>query len=182
MSEENSKEVLELKKALRQKRNAAQAGLFVAVIVAVFSAAWIYIQGEAQSQISHEAGEIVVTADSLSQINSKLQEQEMHIQTQDEEIARMREEMSKEQNDPSSMEADELDGSNDMGDSQDDNSMESAAIPTSDESIHIIEKGETLWSIAVKYFNDGHRNAELAANNGIADAGHIIVGETLRLH
>ncbi len=46
--------------------------------------------------------------------------------------------------------------------------------------MHVIEKGETLWSIAVKYFDDGHRNSEIAAANGIVNAGHIVAGETLR--
>jgi nucleoid-associated protein YgaU len=177
MSEDSLKEIEQLKQSLRQKRNAAQAGLFAAVIVAVLSAAWLYIQGESQAQISHEAGEVVVTADSLNQIKSKLQEQELHIQTQVDEIARMREVMSQEQNDTSSTEIDESSDAGEEDDSQAENNIESSS-----ESIHVIEAGETLWSIAVKYFNDGNRNVDLASSNGIADASHIIVGQTLRLH
>ncbi len=177
MSEGNLKEIEQLKQSLRQKRNTAQAGLFLAVIVAVLSAAWLYIQGELQAQISHEAGEVVVNADSLNQIKSKLQEQELHIQTQDNEIARLREVMSQEQNDPSSAEIDESSDTEEEDDSQAKNTIESSS-----ESIHVIEAGETLWGISVKYFNDGHRNLDLASSNGITDASLIIVGQTLRLY
>ena len=182
MSEDNTKEIEQLKSALRQKRNAAQAGIFIAVIVAILSAAWLYVQSDVNSQKSHEANEIVVSADSLNQIKSKIEEQEMHIQTQDEEIARMRAEKEE-------LESEATMKENESADDQasEDNSQVSTDPVIHDssfdnEKIHVIERGETLWSIAVKYFHDGHKNVDLGANNNIADAAHIIAGETLRIY
>tara|TARA_B110000046_G_C12901771_1_gene358941 strand:+ start:164 stop:712 length:549 start_codon:yes stop_codon:yes gene_type:complete len=181
MSEENSKEIEQLKNALRQKRNTAQAGIFVAVIVAILSAAWLYVQSDANSQKSHEANEIVISADSLSQIKSKIEEQELHIQTQDEEIARMRAEKEELESEAAIKENESADDPVSEDNSQVSTDPVNLESSFDNDKIHVIERGETLWSIAVKYFNDGHRNVDLAANNAIADAAHIITGETLRL-
>jgi len=178
MSTEQEKEIEDLKRTVRQKRNAAQAGIFVAVVIAILSAGWLYLQSETQMQKSLDAKEVIVSSDSLKQIQAKIQEQELFIQTQTEEITRLRTER----------ESAEMDGTVDEDRSENESNSDSEAMIETGKSVknasnrvmHVIEKGETLWSIAVKYFDDGHRNSEIAAANGIVNAGHIVAGETLR--
>ena len=178
MSTEQEKEIEDLKRTVRQKRNAAQAGIFVAVVIAILSAGWLFLQSETQMQKSLDAKEVIVSSDSLKQIQAKIQEQELFIQTQTEEITRLRTER----------ESAEMDGTVDEDRSENESNSDSEAMIETGKSVknasnrvmHVIEKGETLWSIAVKYFDDGHRNSEIAAANGIVNAGHIVAGETLR--
>ena len=178
MSTEQEKEIEDLKRTVRQKRNAAQAGIFVAVVIAILSAGWLYLQSETQMQKSLDAKEVIVSSDSLKQIQAKIQEQELFIQTQTEEITRLRTER----------ESAEMDGTVDEDRSENESNSDSEAMIETGKSVknasnrvmHVIEKGETLWSIAVKYFDDGHRNSEIAAANGIVNTGHIVAGETLR--
>jgi TolA-binding protein len=177
MSTEHEKEIEALKRTVRQKRNAAQAGIFVAVVIAILSAGWLFLQSETQMQKSLEANEVIVSSDSLKQIQSKIQEQELFIETQKEEITRLHSERESAKLEDTSNEMNNNEGGQDSEASIEVNPVDE---PNSNSIMHVIEKGETLWSIAVKYLDDGHRNVEIADANGIADAGHIIAGETLR--
>lgn len=46
---------------------------------------------------------------------------------------------------------------------------------------YTVQPGDTLWSIAQRFYGDGRRGRWLAQVNGIADPGRILVGQTLRL-
>jgi hypothetical protein len=48
---------------------------------------------------------------------------------------------------------------------------------------HTVRPGETLWSLAVRYYGDGHQWRELASFNGllVGDERGIVVGQVLRV-
>ena len=96
MSEESSKEIEQLKQCIETKAKCSAGGNVCSSHCGCTyqQLGFTCARRIAKAQKSHEAGESChVTADSLSQIKSKLEEQELHIQTQDEEIARMRAEV-----------------------------------------------------------------------------------------
>lgn len=45
--------------------------------------------------------------------------------------------------------------------------------------VHIVKKGETLWSIAEEYHSDGFRHEEIAGHNELNDPHYITVGDTV---
>ncbi|MBL7036929.1 LysM peptidoglycan-binding domain-containing protein [Candidatus Microgenomates bacterium] len=55
-----------------------------------------------------------------------------------------------------------------------------AAVSTSTKT-HTVEKGETLWSIAELYYNDGFAWIEIATENKLTDASVIEVGQELAI-
>lgn len=54
------------------------------------------------------------------------------------------------------------------------------AKPTSVQSYKVI-KGDTLWAICRKYYNDGKLYSKLAAYNGIKNPDYIKVGQIIRI-
>ncbi len=46
---------------------------------------------------------------------------------------------------------------------------------------HTIRTGETLWSVAKKFYGNGQRWREIAAANDIADESKIPIGKVLRI-
>lgn len=58
-----------------------------------------------------------------------------------------------------------------------------AAVTASTSGTHTVRSGETLWSLAARYYGDGHKWRELAAENGLAAGGErgIVVGQVLRV-
>ena len=48
-----------------------------------------------------------------------------------------------------------------------------------DYHIHIVKKGESLWSIAEEYHSDGNRHGEIAGHNELNDPHFIAVGDTV---
>ncbi len=125
MSTEQEKEIEDLKRTVRQKRNAAQAGIFVAVVIAILSAGWLFLQSETQMQKSLDAKEVIVSSDSLKQIQAKIQEQELFIQTQTEEITRLRTER----------ESAEMDGTVDEDRSENESNSDSEAMIETGKSV-----------------------------------------------
>ncbi len=57
------------------------------------------------------------------------------------------------------------------------------ATTASTSGTHTVRPGETLWSLAARYFGDGHKWRELASSNGLAEGGErgIAVGQVLRV-
>lgn len=51
----------------------------------------------------------------------------------------------------------------------------STALPT----VHVVQAGETLWSIAEKYYNSGFNYHEIAQVNRLENASNIEVGQKL---
>lgn len=60
-------------------------------------------------------------------------------------------------------------------------SAQSAQKPDSASKQHVVKAGETLWSIATRYYGDGHSWRALARRNGIPTGGDAVisVGQTL---
>lgn len=58
-----------------------------------------------------------------------------------------------------------------------------ATTTASSSSTHTVQPGETLWSLAARYYGNGHKWRELAASNGLAEGGErgIEVGQLLRV-
>ncbi len=50
-----------------------------------------------------------------------------------------------------------------------------------DTRTHTVRAGDTLWAIAVRYYRDGTRWHEIAAQNGIADPQQLPIGKVLTL-
>jgi len=46
---------------------------------------------------------------------------------------------------------------------------------------HTVQKGETLWGIATRYYGDGTKWKELADRNGVADPRQLPIGKVLSL-
>ena len=44
---------------------------------------------------------------------------------------------------------------------------------------HIIKRGDSLWKLAVSYFNDGFKFRKIADDNHIGNVNLIVVGDTL---
>lgn len=61
-----------------------------------------------------------------------------------------------------------------------DNGVITEAVNTEiNENTHTIAEGESLWSIAKKYYDDGFKWTDIAEANNIENAGDIEVGQTL---
>jgi LysM repeat protein len=58
-----------------------------------------------------------------------------------------------------------------------------ATVTASSSGTHTVRVGETLWSLAARYYGDGHKWRDLAAMNGLAEGGErgIAVGQVLRV-
>ncbi len=58
-----------------------------------------------------------------------------------------------------------------------------AAVTASSTGTHTVRPGETLWSLAARYYGNGHKWRELAALNGLGEGGErgVAVGQVLRL-
>ena len=58
-----------------------------------------------------------------------------------------------------------------------------AATTASTSGTHTVRPGETLWSLAARYYGDGHKWRDLASSNGLAEGGErgIAVGQVLRV-
>lgn len=54
-------------------------------------------------------------------------------------------------------------------------SQEIAILPTS----HTVSAGETLWSIAQRYYNSGYNWVTLASENKLTNPDHLLAGQTL---
>lgn len=51
-----------------------------------------------------------------------------------------------------------------------------------DQKIYIVQRGDTLWSIATKFYGDGLQNKKiLDANSTIKDPNKIYVGQKLKI-
>ncbi len=46
---------------------------------------------------------------------------------------------------------------------------------------HTVKKNDTLWAIAVKYYGDGTKWAQIAAKNGVKDPKKLQIGKVLTL-
>ena len=53
---------------------------------------------------------------------------------------------------------------------------------TSEEIIHTVSDGETLYLIARKYYGNGYHYKKLASENGISDPNLIVIGQTLKIN
>lgn len=47
--------------------------------------------------------------------------------------------------------------------------------------IHIVQKGESLWKIAVKYFGDGYKFSKIAKDNGLKEESLLHEGIKLKI-
>lgn len=58
-----------------------------------------------------------------------------------------------------------------------------AAVAAASSGTHTVRPGETLWSLAGRYFGDGHKWRELATMNGLPEGGErgLTVGQVLRV-
>jgi LysM repeat protein len=52
-------------------------------------------------------------------------------------------------------------------------------LPDEDYHVHVVKKGESLWSIAEEYHSDGNRHKEIAGHNELNDPHFIAVGDTV---
>ena len=50
-----------------------------------------------------------------------------------------------------------------------------------DEITHTVVRGDTLWSLAVRYLGSGHRWIEIQQANGGIDPHRLQIGTTLRI-
>ncbi len=48
-------------------------------------------------------------------------------------------------------------------------------------SIHVVQRGDTLWSIAQRYYGRGARWREIAAANGITNSKKLSIGQRLSI-
>jgi 5'-nucleotidase len=46
---------------------------------------------------------------------------------------------------------------------------------------HVVARGETLWSIAARYYGDGSQWKRIADANRMTDANRLYVGQTLTI-
>jgi len=46
---------------------------------------------------------------------------------------------------------------------------------------HVVQHGETLWSLAVKYYSDGQQWTRIAQANNITDPAKLRVGQVLKI-
>ena len=51
----------------------------------------------------------------------------------------------------------------------------------SDGQTYVVQKKDTLWSIAVEFYGDGQKWRDIAEANGIADETKLAVGMTLTI-
>ncbi|MDP3888787.1 MAG: LysM peptidoglycan-binding domain-containing protein [bacterium] len=58
-----------------------------------------------------------------------------------------------------------------------DGKMVPEGLPTT----HKVEKGEDLWKIADKYFGSGYNWVDIARENKLKNANHLLVGQTLNI-
>lgn len=58
-----------------------------------------------------------------------------------------------------------------------------AAVAAAGSGTHTVRTGETLWSLAARYFGDGHKWRDLATLNGLPEGGErgLTVGQVLRV-
>src|SRR5690606_2061268 len=58
-----------------------------------------------------------------------------------------------------------------------------AATDAAPTTTHVVKAGETLWSLAARYYGDGHQWKELARRNGIEGEGPtaLRVGQVLNV-
>lgn len=58
-----------------------------------------------------------------------------------------------------------------------------ASVTAASTGTHTVRPGETLWSLAARYYGDGHKWRQLASDNGLAEGGErgISVGQVLRV-
>ncbi|MBL4716464.1 MAG: LysM peptidoglycan-binding domain-containing protein [Bacteroidia bacterium] len=59
---------------------------------------------------------------------------------------------------------------------------EDIPISKSEETIHTVSDGETLYLIAKKYYGNGYQYKKLASENGISDPNIIAIGQTLKIN
>jgi LysM repeat protein len=187
MSEDLNKQIEDLKHRLRQKRNAAQAGIMVAIMVAVFSAGYLYMNHTMAQDPNAEDHEMVISGDSLRHMGYTIEEQTNEIEEQrqriDELEAQIETSMQEENGGEESEDEESYLEESEMEDQIEEEVMndepEINAEPS--DEIHIVAEGESLWGIASQHYGDGFRSRDLAAANGLSDPGKIIVGETLTL-
>ena len=48
-------------------------------------------------------------------------------------------------------------------------------------SVHLVKRGDTLWSIAQRYYGDGRRWGDIARANGLTNPKKLAVGQRLTL-
>ena len=60
-------------------------------------------------------------------------------------------------------------------------SVEESSEPVSDNKIHTVQEGESLWSISANYYGDGQLYSKLLEKNKIQDPDLITIGQTLML-
>ncbi len=186
MSEDLNKQVQELEHKLRLKRNAAQAGIMVAVIVAVLSAGYLYMNHSMAQDPNAEEHEMVVSGDSLRHMGYTIEEQTKEIEDQRAQIEALEaqiESSMEEVSEDGGLEDDAYLEESEIEDAPEEEVMNNESENNSEPSdqIHIIAAGESLWGIASQHYGDGYRSWDLAAANGLSDPGQIVVGETLTL-
>lgn len=184
MSDDLTKRIQELEKIVRQKRNAAQAGLFLSVIVVVLTAGWLYLYGTMNSSPKAGDGQIVVSSDSIRNLTYSLKEQLNEIEYQKTEIEGLKTQLDALLSDSSDVNKPEGGKEGAMVEPPKSNVKEKtveAANVASNAEYHVVKPGESLWSIAVEHFGDGYKSRDLVAVNNISDANQILVGETLLL-
>ncbi len=61
--------------------------------------------------------------------------------------------------------------------------QDGATVTASSSGTHTVRVGETLWSLAARYYGNGHKWRDLAKLNGLAEGGErgIAVGQVLRV-
>lgn len=47
--------------------------------------------------------------------------------------------------------------------------------------VHVVARGDTIWSIALRYYGDGQRWRDIAAANGNVDPKKLAIGQRLIL-
>ncbi len=183
MSEDLSKRIQELEKTVRQKRNAAQAGLFLSVIVVVITAGWLFMHHTMDGGPKAGEGQVVVSSDSLRNMTYTIKEQTNDIESQKTEIEALKMQLE-------SLVSDSLE-TEDFEEMQDEAFKEAVVnepkesnvvkAEVSNSETHIVLAGESLWSIAVQHFGDGSKFKDITTTNNISDINQIVAGETLQL-
>jgi nucleoid-associated protein YgaU len=60
--------------------------------------------------------------------------------------------------------------------------VEAAPLPVpAAERIYVVQRGDTLWSIAARHYGDGKKLQQIAAANGMSDPNKLQVGQRLIL-